>query len=245
MFRSLFPSKFTYSCKYLLNNRLVLSNSHGILRYSSNSNPSGSSKTSSIWTKSVFKRYIQTCGRNDQMPKTPDLIYMPHVIRWIKSKLRFKYLKKIWDPEFSEGAFIYGSTRAVCRITEIISNGNTEELEGLMTDSAKIKLQDDINYRLTPTQRKLIVLRPEDIKILVPISVSFNKEGVGKTCKVNLRVLALKWHEVGNENYKLVLVALQTEFLRDYAKTAPREWNISGFSILECAMLSEANRTET
>ncbi|KAJ3649025.1 hypothetical protein Zmor_020787 [Zophobas morio] len=179
------------------------------------------------------------------MPKTPDLIYMPHVIRWIKSKLRFKYLKKIWDPEFSEGAFIYGSTRAVCRITEIISNGNTEELEGLMTDSAKIKLQDDINYRLTPTQRKLIVLRPEDIKILVPISVSFNKEGVGKTCKVNLRVLALKWHEVGNENYKLVLVALQTEFLRDYAKTAPREWNISGFSILECAMLSEANRTET
>ncbi|RZB49886.1 hypothetical protein BDFB_009748 [Asbolus verrucosus] len=177
------------------------------------------------------------------MPKTPELIYMPHLIRWIKSKLRFKYLKKIWDPEFSEGAFIYGSTQAVCRITEIINSGNIEELEGLMTVSAKIKLQDDINYRLSQAQKKLIVLKPKDIKILVPINVTFDKEGPGKICRVGLRVLALKWHEMTKENYKLVLVALQTEFSRDYGEDAAPDWIISGFSILECAMLTEATAT--
>lgn len=189
------------------------------------------------------KRYLQSCGTNYQMPKTPDLIYVPHVFRWLKSKLRFKYLKRIWDPEFSEGAFIYGSTKAVCRITEIISSGKLQDLEGLMTVSARLRLQDDITYRLNKIQRKLIMLKPDDIKILIPITVNLTSEGAGRMCRVNLRILGLKWHEVTSENYKLVLVALQSEFSRDYSEAAPPEWIISQFSILECAMLSEATAT--
>lgn len=183
---------------------------------------------------------MQSSDKRLQMPKTPDLIYMPQVIRWLKSKLRFKYLQKKWDPEFSEGAFIYGSTQAVCRITEIIRTGNLEELHNLMTVSARIKLMDDVSHRLTQSQKELILLRPEDIKILVPIKVVFTKEGLEKICRVVLRVLALKWHEQRSENYKLVLVALQTEFSRNYGQDASSEWIISGFSILECSMLTEA-----
>ncbi|EFA06065.1 uncharacterized protein LOC107398255 [Tribolium castaneum] len=201
------------------------------------------SKISKPTSFKTEKRHIQSCSQNYRMPKTPDLIYVPHVFRWVKSKLRFKYLKKIWDPEFSEGAFIYGSTKAVCKITEIISSGRLDELDGLMTVSAKIRLQDDVTYRLNPTQRNLILLKPEDIKILIPITVTLAKEGAGRMCRVNLRILGLKWHEVTSDNYKLVLVALQTEFSRDYSEEATPEWIISGFSILECAMLTEATAT--
>lgn len=46
-----------------------------------------------------------------RLPKTPDLIYVPQIMKWLKNKLKFKLLKKSWDPDFTEGAFIYGSTR--------------------------------------------------------------------------------------------------------------------------------------
>lgn len=183
-------------------------------------------------------RQIQTSNVN-RSPKTPDLIYVPHVLRWLKTKFRLKYLQRAWDPEFSEGAFIYGTTRAVCRITEIIHEDKPEKLDGLLTDSAKIKLEDDIASRLTKMQKQIIKLRPDDIKILVPIAVNLKTEGFTKLCDVSLRSLALKWYE-DRGNLKLVLVALQTEFMRDYTHGTNSEWIISVFDILECAMLSES-----
>lgn len=171
-------------------------------------------------------------------PKTPELIYVPHILRWLKTKLKFKYLQKTWDPEFSEGAFIYGSTTAICRITELISENKYDELKDLVTTSVYAKLLDDIR-RLTPLQRKIIKLKPEDIKILVPQSVAMKTNGIERRCSVNLRVLALKWHETTGM-LRLVLVALQSEFDRDYTEGADPEWTITNFDILECAMLNES-----
>ncbi|CAH1164212.1 unnamed protein product [Phaedon cochleariae] len=153
---------------------------------------------------------------NTRLPKTPDLIYIPHVIRWLKTKFQFKYLQKTWDPEFTEGAFIYGTSKAVCRITEIIHEDKPEDLEGLLTPTTKIKLKEQMKAILTKSQKAIIKLKPEDIKILVPMNVCLKNEGLQKSCKIGMRVLALKWFQQKNGALRLVLVALQTEFLKDY-----------------------------
>lgn len=187
-------------------------------------------------------RQIRTSSNNSASRKTPDLIYVPHVLRWLKAKFRLKYLQKTWDPEFSEGAFIYGTTRAVCRITQIIHQDNPEELEGLLTESAKNKLTYDMANKITSLQKQIIQIRTEDIKILVPTNVSLKTEKARKTCEVSLRSLALKWLEDGG-HLKLVLVTLQTDFIRDYTTGASPDWIINIYDVLECALLSESTST--
>ncbi|XP_066245917.1 uncharacterized protein [Euwallacea similis] len=174
-----------------------------------------------------------------KLPKTPDLIYVPQIMKWLKNKFKFKLLKNTWDPEFSEGAFIYGTTRAVCKITEIISRDQPQDLENLLTFSAKLKLVNHMAIRLTEVQKGIITLQPDDIKILVPLDVALNKDGNKKNCKISMNVLGLKWHEDSNA-LKLVLVALQTEFLRDYSNGYKNsEWTISAFDVLECGILAQ------
>lgn len=175
-------------------------------------------------------------------PKTPELIYVPHILKWLKTKLKFKYLQKTWDPDFSEGAFIYGSTTAICRITELIHENKLNELKDLIASSVYLKLLDDIN-RLTPVQKKIIRLKPQDIKILIPQAVVMKTNGIEKRCSINLRTLALKWHGTTG-TLRLVLVALQSEFERDYTEGADAEWTITNYDILECAMLNEASTSQ-
>ncbi|KAJ8925492.1 hypothetical protein NQ315_009330 [Exocentrus adspersus] len=175
-----------------------------------------------------------------KVPKTPDLIYVPHFFRWLKTKFRLKVLQKVWDPEFTEGSFIYGTSRAICRITEIIHENKPEELKGLLTTSAYIKLKDDIATKLSKAQKLIINIRPEDIKILVPMAVTLNRDGEQKHARIGMRILALKWIQQSNGALRLVLVALQTEFLRDYSRGALPDWIISSFDVLECTVLARA-----
>lgn len=190
-------------------------------------------KTTRYFTSTIQRHYSPKI-----LPQTPELIYVPHILRWLKTKLKFKYLQKKWDPDFSEGAFIYGTTTAICRITEIISKNKPEELHNLLTEPAREKLIEDVK-RLTPLQRKIIKIKPDDIKILVPLSVNLVSDGIDKKCSVDLRILALKWLEITG-SLRLVLVALQSEFFREYSENSPAEWTINKFDILECVMLNAA-----
>lgn len=174
-----------------------------------------------------------------KLPKTPELIYIPHVYRWLKTKIQFKYLQKIWDPEFTEGAFIYGTSKAVCRITEIIHRNTPEDLDHLLTPSAKVKLKELMKNKLTKLQKNIIKINPEDIKILVPMTIGMKNDKNEKNVKIGMRVLALKWIQPEKGNLKLVLVALQTEFFRDYTKGALPDWTISTFDVLDCVILSQ------
>lgn len=173
-----------------------------------------------------------------KMPKTPDLIYIPHIYRWLKTKLQFKYLQKIWDPDFTEGAFIYGSSKAVCKITEIIHENRAEELDELVTPTARLKVKELMKNKLTKLQKSVIKINPEDIKILVPMNIEMKNDKIEKNVKIGMRVLALKWIRSETGNFKLVLVALQSDFFRDYTKSAP-DWTISGFEVLDCVILSQ------
>ncbi|XP_056632821.1 uncharacterized protein LOC130442587 [Diorhabda sublineata] len=197
------------------------------------------SKANNITYKSQLRKiYKETIRTYTQHPKTPDLIYIPHIFRWVKTKFQFKYLQRTCDPEFTEGAFIFGTSKAVCRITEIIHEDRPEELDELLTPSARLKLKQDMKTKLTKLQKTIIKLKPEDIKILVPINVNLRHEGPNKICRVGMRVLALKWMKPNNGPMRLVLVAIQTEFSREYKQETVTDWNISAFDVLECVVLS-------
>ncbi|CAH0550315.1 unnamed protein product [Brassicogethes aeneus] len=196
-------------------------------------------KTSTRSNHKLTNNSRKNGNKNVGIPATtPELIYVPRVFRWMANKVRFKYLQKMWDQEFSEGAFIFGSTMAVCRITEIVQSNEYMELDGLLTSSAKLKLIADLHTRFTQQQKSIMGLKPQDIKILVPVSVKLLRHGGEKKCRVNLRILALKWYKQLNGVVNLVLVALQTEFQKDY-KEPCSDWTISNFDILDCTMLKE------
>ncbi|KAF5291335.1 hypothetical protein FQA39_LY03486 [Lamprigera yunnana] len=188
-------------------------------------------------TNTWSARYLQTNQWDNQ--NTPDLIYIPQIIRWLRNKFKFKLLKRKWDPEFSEGAFIYGSIKAVCKISDVIHDDKPEDLNGLLTEAGKKKLVRDMTTKLTHFQKTIIKISPKDIKILVPTTVNLKTDGDKKECEISLRSLALKLHEEYG-NVKLVLVALQTDFVRDYSEGVKPQWIVSMYNILECTMLSES-----
>lgn len=186
--------------------------------------------------------HTQIRTRYSNRPKTPDLIYFPKISRWLANKVRLMLLKRFWDPDFSEGAFIYGTTRAICKITDIIHNDNPEALQDLVTMSIQINLIDEMSSRLTSLQKHIIKLEPPDIKMLILNNVKMKRDGLQRTCCIGMRVLALKWHTQTSGILNLALITLQTEFTRDYSVGVAPNWTISGFDILDCTLLAEAAR---
>ncbi|XP_071054154.1 uncharacterized protein [Onthophagus taurus] len=187
-------------------------------------------------TSNFCQKFSQNASGRGK-PKLPDLLYVPHVFRWLSAKYRLKYLQKMWDPEFTEGGFIYGTTHAICKITDIISRNKPDELDSLVENHVKEKLKQYMRIGLSEHQKRAIRLQPDDIKLLVPMKVAFDTKQYQKRCNVLLKTLAMKWFTVGN-SLKLVLIVIETEFSRDYTKGTDSEWNISTFNILQCTLVN-------
>lgn len=171
--------------------------------------------------------------------KTPDLVYFPQILRWIRTKIGFRILRSSWDPEFSEGAFIYGSTQAICRITEVISQNDADDtLKKLVTPTLRRRLLLEMTVHLSDLQRQIIYLKPDDIKLLIPLEVKLRNIHERKICLIALRALAVKWHAIQKAN-RLAIIALQSEFIRDYTDVYNSEWTVCAFDILECGLAGE------
>ena len=60
----------------------------------------------------------------------PSLIYRPNIMRWFQVKYQFHLLTRNWDPNCTEGSFIFGATQAICRVTEVLAaKANNDILE--------------------------------------------------------------------------------------------------------------------
>lgn len=187
----------------------------------------------------VFPKRLLQNGKSKNL-KTPELIYVPQIMRWIRTKIGFRLLKRTWDPDFSEGAFIYGSTQAICRISRIVADDDPEdELKKLVTPRLKRRLLLDIRIHLSDLQKQLLSLSPSDIKLLIPLEVRMRTVQERKICLIALRALAVKWQEIQKAN-RLAIVALQTEFVRDYTDANNSEWTVSVYDILECGLAGDA-----
>lgn len=186
------------------------------------------------------------------------------------------------SPFLLAGAFIYGSQRALCRITEIINEQKTDELENLVKPNVRNYIELLIQKKkLTKLQLEMIRLKPEDIKLLIPLRVRFERaaevSGMGGEmgdvgggssrmtneilCKIFLKSLAMKWFKY-QDNFKLVLVVIESEFERKYEMRNERtkkgqilaveegerrkeeeernssDWIIGEFEVKQCTMLT-------
>lgn len=181
-------------------------------------------------------------------PKLPELFYIPKVTNWLKTKMKLRYLKQRFDPDFTEGAFIYGSQIALCRITEIINERQFDDLDNLVTSNVKAYVKNLIDTKkLTSLQIDMIRLRPDDIKLMVPLKVKFERTGdnypASQTsnqilCKIMLKSLSMKWYKY-NDNLKLILIVIESEFQRKFDSFGKEhDWIIGQFEVKQCSMLT-------
>lgn len=202
----------------------------------------------SINSSRLMSHRTNNNNNSNTPPKLPELFYVPKITNWLKTKYRLRLLKKRYDPYFSEGAFIYGTQIALCRITEIISDRQIDDLDELVTSNVKQYIVDYLMKRkMTPLQIDMIRTRPEDIKLMVPLNVKFEnydeeeskKNNRETLCKILLKCLAMKWYKY-NDNLKLVLVVIESEFQRKYAYGKEYDWIVGGFDLKQCSMLTGA-----
>ncbi|CAH2107419.1 unnamed protein product [Euphydryas editha] len=123
-----------------------------------------------------------TFGRNKDVPKKrkkriPKLILLQNPFTWIMIKIDFSILRRIWDPEFQEREFKFGTRQAISRVTQLISGGHYNELNGLLTKAARVSLVRELDRNWTEKQRSLIALKRDDIQISSPRKVYFIKIG--------------------------------------------------------------------
>lgn len=64
-------------------------------------------------------------------------------------------------------------SQAISRITEVISHGQLDELNGLLTKAARLSLLRELDLNWGEKQRRLLALKKEDIQISSPRKVYF------------------------------------------------------------------------
>ncbi|XP_044743595.1 uncharacterized protein LOC123305825 isoform X2 [Chrysoperla carnea] len=166
----------------------------------------------------------------DAAPQTlPRLIYMPNVFRWMKHKFEFWILAH-WDPDFNEGAFRYGTRQAVSTITNVLQTRKYEQLSDLMTRNARTMLIYEFETRWPSTYKDIVALKPEEIQLIIPRKLAFNRSLGRRICEVDLVFIGLKWSEYRSRR-AMVFMETFARFKRDFDNRLVPEWTISLFKI--------------
>ncbi|XP_052738614.1 m-AAA protease-interacting protein 1, mitochondrial [Bicyclus anynana] len=182
-----------------------------------------------------FSRTCSIYNRDDwpkKKPKRriPKLILVQNPFTWLMTKVDFCVLRHVWDPEFKEKEFKFGSKQAIARVTEAISGGQFHELNGLLTKAARLSLLRDIERNWSDKQRELLALNRNDIQISSPRKVYFIKIADKKFCDVDMAFLALKWTPINNVDV-LLFTEIFARFHREYTPHCIPEWTIAYFKV--------------
>ncbi|XP_045446560.1 m-AAA protease-interacting protein 1, mitochondrial-like [Melitaea cinxia] len=185
-------------------------------------------------------------GHNKEEPKKrkkriPKLILLQNPFTWIMIKIDFGILRRVWDPEFQEREFKFGTRQAISRVTQLISGGNFNELNGLLTKAARVSLVRELDRNWTEKQRSLIALKRDDIQISSPRKVYFIKIGDKKFCDVDMAFLALKWATI-NSIEMLLFAEIFARFHREYTPHSIPEWTIAFFKVTRFEVLRRSSQ---
>ncbi|GBP44369.1 m-AAA protease-interacting protein 1, mitochondrial [Eumeta japonica] len=162
--------------------------------------------------------------------KVPKLILLQNPFKWLMIKIDFSVLRNIWDPAFKEKEFKFGTKQAIARVTQVISEGRFDELNGLLTKAARKSLLRDLERNWTPRKRSLLALDNRDIQISSPRRVYFIKIADKKFCDVDMAFLALKWVPI-NSIDSLIFSEIFARFHREYTPHCIPEWTIAYFKV--------------
>ncbi|CAH0727763.1 unnamed protein product, partial [Brenthis ino] len=180
-------------------------------------------------------------GRNRDSAKKrkkriPNLILVQNPFTWLMNKIDFGVLKYVWDPDFQEKEFKFGTKQAISRVTQVISHGQYSELNGLLTKAARLSLLRELDRNWGIKQRALLALKHEDIQISSPRKVYFIRIGDKKFCDVDMAFLALKWTPI-NSIESLLFTEIFARFHREYTPHCIPEWTIAYFKVTRFEVL--------
>jgi len=115
--------------------------------------------------------------RQLQLMDIPTIIKPQHPMTVLRNFAFSLLIKGYYDNEYSPITFLDAATQAVIGVSKIISKGDFNSLDGLLTKQAISEIRQNYN-KLNDTQRQMIALKPEDIfyKIIYEIRMIFNDE---------------------------------------------------------------------
>ncbi|XP_059062124.1 m-AAA protease-interacting protein 1, mitochondrial [Achroia grisella] len=183
--------------------------------------------------KSFFFRKRDNKKRKKRVPK---LILVQNPFTWLMLKIDFSVLRNIWDPTFIEKEFKFGTKQAISRITQVISQGQYAELNGLLTKAARQSLLRELERNWNERQRSLLALHRDDIQISSPRKVYFIRIADKKFCDVDMAFLALKWTPI-NSIDALIFTEIFARFHREYTPHSIPEWTIAYFKVTRFEVL--------
>lgn len=179
--------------------------------------------------------------RNNKDPKNkkrrvPKLILIQNPFTWLMIKIDFTVLRNVWDYGFEEKEFKFGTKQAISRVTQVISDGQFEELNGLLTKAARLSLLRELDRNWSDRQRALLALSRDDIQISSPRKVYFIRIADKKFCDIDMAFLALKWAPI-NSIEALIFTEIFARFHREYTPHSIPEWTIAFFKITRFEVL--------
>ncbi|XP_032511251.2 m-AAA protease-interacting protein 1, mitochondrial [Danaus plexippus] len=180
-----------------------------------------------------FRRKDKPKGQKRRIPK---LILIQNPFSWLMVKIDFSVLRHVWDPSFKEKEFKFATKQAISRITEVISHGQLDELNGLLTKAARLSLLRELDLNWGEKQRRLLALKKEDIQISSPRKVYFIRIADKKFCDVDMAFLALKWAPINNID-ALIFTEIFARFHREYTPHCIPEWTIAYFKVTRFEVL--------
>ncbi|XP_052753061.1 m-AAA protease-interacting protein 1, mitochondrial isoform X2 [Galleria mellonella] len=180
--------------------------------------------------------FFRKRDNKEQKKRVPKLILVQNPFTWLMIKIDFSVLKNVWDPTFMEKEFKFGTKQAISRVTQVISQGEYGELNGLLTKPARLSLLRELERNWNERQRSLLALHRNDIQISSPRKVYFIRIADKKFCDVDMAFLALKWTPI-NSIDSLIFTEIFARFHREYTPHCIPEWTIAYFKVTRFEVL--------
>jgi hypothetical protein len=154
---------------------------------------------------------------------TPKLLYVQHPWTWLKIKYQFATLKHRWDPDFRECDFKVGSKAAVSVMTNLVRSQDVEVMKPITTKNGFKQIAMDSMCSKQDPRLTLLNFRPDDVKFVVPMRVTFVETFGGFFC--------LRWLQ--QHDILTFPVVFQTTITASSTSTAPPfgTWTIWSLTI--------------
>merc|ERR1711862_983192 len=114
--------------------------------------------------------------RKLQLMDIPAIIW-PQPLKGLRNIGLSLLIKGFYDNEYQPQSFLNTAEQAIIEVSKIISKGDFNNLEGLLTNQAISEIRQNFN-ELSDDQKILIALKPEDIfyRFISDIGMIFNDE---------------------------------------------------------------------
>ncbi|KAK6326242.1 hypothetical protein J4Q44_G00018870 [Coregonus suidteri] len=150
------------------------------------------------------------------------VVGIPDPLTWIRNKVHIYLIELYFQLGVNSVEFDNGVKQAVVHVSTMMSNGNFEELRGVVSTEMVVYVQQRCKS-LSETQRRHLAISLDDIIFILPeeVSIVFDTNG-RKFCFIVMRWLPLK--EDGPQ--KKIVTAVY-EFHRELTRGAEPDWTVT------------------